>query len=249
MISIVMAYAKRPEHLRVTLESYKHHYTGEDIEICIIEDTPAPNDNDCQKLLEHCGFPYAYKAVDRSNKKYRNPGVLYNMAVDMAAGEYIHITNPENLHYGPILIHCKNHIKDDNYIVYGCRTLRCQPPTFQAALEDIDHVTNWEEAQGWYQHSTIYNRLLHFASIMNKDLYKMIGGFDPRYDDGIGYEDNDFIRRVKYNNIKVLTFDEPFAAHQSHDRGHWNNNTDGFSINSALYQEIWGENTIEHWPK
>lgn len=245
MISVVMAYHKRPDHLKNTIESYQHFYKNLDYELVVIEDTPSDAGKECAKVLERSGLKYKHVVVDRGHKEYRNPGVLYNQGVELADGEYIHLTNPENLHCGPILTHCLDHITSDNYIVYGCRTLRLLPVSFEHALANIDGMTNWDEAWGWYQHSVIYNRLLHFAAVISKELYIKIGGFDPRFDDGVGFEDNDFIRRIKQLNIPVLTFDEPFAAHQSHERGHWANN--GHTVNQQIYQEIWQESTIEHW--
>lgn len=246
MISVVVAYHTRPHHFKNTLDSYKHFYSDLDFEVVVIEDTPRDHGKECRYVLEHSGLKFKHEVVDRSSKEYRNPGVLYNRGVEIADGNYIHLTNPENLHCGPILTHCLDYIKLDNYIVYGCRTLGIVPMSFEHTIGNIDNMTNWNEAWGWYQHSTIYNRLLHFASIISKELYQQIGGFDPRFDNGTGYEDNDFIKRIKSNNIPVLTFDEPFAAHQAHDRGHWMN-FKGSDINRIIYEEIWKEQTIEHW--
>lgn len=245
MISVVMAYHDRPDHLKNTLDSYNYFYKDLDFEVIVIEDTSKDAGKSCAKVLSKSGIPFKHECIDRSHKEYRNPGVLYNRAVEIADGEVIHITNPENLHLGPILSHCLDHITDDNYIVYACRTLRLLPPSFHTALSAIEDMTNWDEANGWYQHSQIYNRLLHFASVIKKDTYIRIGGFDPRFDDGVGYEDNDFIRRVKDKCLDVITFDDPLAAHQSHDRGHWSGK--GLMKNCELYQEIWSEAPIEHW--
>lgn len=251
MISVVMAYHQRPEHLKITLDSYKHHYPDIEVEVIVIEDTPNDGGRLCERVLSMSGLPYKHETVDRSGKLFRNPGVLYNQAVDLASHDIIHLTNPENLHHGPILKHCLDYITDDNYIVYACRTLSCQPDTFEIALNDIDSITNWSEANGWYQHTLVYNRLLHFASVINKNLYTKIGGFDPRFDDGTGYEDNDFIMRIKSKNIDVLVFDEPFAGHQAHNRDHWFSTAtmSGFEHNQNIYRQIWNGNTIENWSK
>jgi GT2 family glycosyltransferase len=246
MISVVMAYYKRPEHLRVTLESYNYFYKSLDYEVVVIEDTSSDQSMDCLRVLNASGIKFKHENVDRSHKEFHNPGVLYNRAVEIADGDIIHITNPENMHFHPILTHCLDHITEENYVVYACRTLNAQPDSFLAAQGSLDQITNWGEARGWYQHSVIYSRLLHFSTIISKKLYKTIGGFDPRFDDGIGYEDNDFIRRVKSFNIPVLTFDDLFSGHQSHDRGHWAG-MGGLYKNQAVYREIWNEDTIEHW--
>lgn len=246
MISVMMAYHDRPDHLKNTLESYNYFYKDLDYEVVVIEDTSKDQGKECLRVLKNSGIPYQHVIVDRSHKKFRNPGILYNQGVDIAKGDVIHLTNPENLHCGPILTHCLDHITKENYIVYACRTLRLLPVSFEHALANIDGMTYWEEASGWYQHSVIYNRLLHFASVISKELYQKIGGFNPRFDDGIGYEDNDFIKRIKTFKIPVLTCDEHFAAHQAHGREHWANG-EGILINQDVYQQIWGESTTNHW--
>lgn len=245
MISVLMSYYRRPDHLRNTLESYRHHYSDMDIEVVVVEDTPDDGGKACGRVLSEGGIPYQHITVNRSDKTYRNPGVLCNKAAELAKYEVLHLTNPENMHMGPILSHCVDYIKPDNYLVYGCRSLRTLPSSFTSARACIEDMTYWEECDGWYQHSVIHNRLLHFATVISKDLYFSVGGFDPRFDDGVGYEDNDFIRRIKSKNIPVLTFDEPYAAHQVHERGHWNG--DGSLVNQAVYRDIWGENAVKHW--
>lgn len=245
MISVVMSYYKRPEHLKVTLESYNYFYKDLDFEVIVIEDSCGDSGKECKQVLSESGIQFKHEVIDRSGQKYRNPGSLWNRGVEIATGDIIHITNPENLHVGPILTHCLDYITRDNYLVYACRTLKIQPYSFEQTLINLDEMTNWGEAMGWYQHSVIYNRLLHFASVISKDLFLSIGGFDSRFNNGVGYEDNDFIMRIKSKNINVLTFDEPFAAHQMHDRGHWKG--EGIRINYEVYKSIWGESVIEHW--
>lgn len=248
-ISILMAYHKRPIHLKNTLESYKIHYDSNNIEVILIEDTPDDNGIEVLSVLENSKIPYIYRAVDRSDREYRNPGVLYNLAAEIASYDILHLTNPENLHVGPILNHCINYIKNDNYIVYGCRTLSTCLDSAVATINSIEQITNWGEARGWYQHSKIYNRLLHFASIIHKDVYSKIEGFDPIFDYGVGYEDNDFIQKIFTTGIPILIFDEPYAAHQAHDRGHWmKNQMEGIRINSGMYLQKWGASPVENYP-
>lgn len=248
-ISILMAYHKRPIHIKNTLESYKIHYDPQNIEVVLIEDTPNDKGTEVLSVLEQSGIPFVYRSVDRSDRQYKNPGVLYNLAAEVASNDVLHLTNPENLHVGPILNHCQDYIKNDNYIVYGCRTLSTCLDSARSTIDGIDQLTNWGEASGWYQHSKIYNRLLHFASVIHKDLYFKIEGFDPAYDYGVGYEDNDFIQKLFVSGTSILAFDDPYAAHQAHDRAHWMiNDMKGIEINSGVYLQKWGRSPMENYP-
>lgn len=246
MISIVMGYRSRPEAFQKTLESYRYFYKDLEYEICLIDDTP--DDNHCEEILLNSGIPYQYKKVNRADKKFRNPGLVYNMAVYMAKYPVIHITNPENIHFGPLLIHALDHIKDNNYLVYGCRSLIDIPTDVIDLINNPNSLVDYKDGnEGWYQHTKKNNRLLHFASIMYTDLFKSIGGFNGCYENGVGFEDNDFVQTVLSNKIEILAFDDPFVGHQRHDRSYmmefWD---EGYHRNAGEYLKRWGEFPPNH---
>lgn len=246
MISIVMGYRKRPDVFNKTLESYKYFYKDLKYEIVVIDDTP--DDNECQTILENSGLEFKYKAINRADHKFRNPGVVYNQAVELATYPIIHITNPENIHIGPILTHALDYIKKDNYIVYGCRTLLGSPNNIEEFLVNPDSLTDFQDgSNGWYQHTDRSNRLLHFASVMYKDLFLSIGGFSSSYENGVGFEDNDFVENVLANNIPILAFNDPYVGHQRHDRTYmiefWH---EGYNRNYNEFLRRWGHEPTTH---
>jgi hypothetical protein len=239
-----MAYWNRESQFKVTLDSYLYHYRDslDRIEIVLIDDTPPSGV--AKALLENSGINHKYESVDRSGQEYRNPGVLYNRAVELASHNLLFLTNPENMHIGPVITHGMSMFEtssdpaESQYLVYGCRTLGRTCDNAEYMINNIDEFTNWQEVWGWYQHSRIYNRLLHFAAFIDRKLWDKIGGFDPIFDNGLGYEDNDLVEKVLASGVTVKTIDEPFVAHQRHDRSR--HNPDGHLINQAVFIDKWG---------
>lgn len=236
--SIICAYFERPQQFENTLQSIEYHYADmlDKIEMIVIDDSSRDVLSAERVLVEH-SIPYKLKAVDRRNRQFRNPGVLYNLAAEIASSDLLLLTNPENIHCGNLIRPALQIHKKGQYTVFACRTLRAVPSSFNTFNRDIDAWTNWGEVEGWYQHSVIYNRLLHFASFITKDDYTKLGGFDPAYDQGLGYEDNDFIEKVIQQGLNVWVIDDPFVAHTPHGRAF---NKQGFDINHKVFLKKWG---------
>lgn len=237
-ISVIMAYFQRPEHLHTTLDSYAHFYAdGPEFEVVIVDDSSA-DPQELPRVVEGYPFPIRTEYLDRRHLSLRNPGPVMNRAVELARAPLLALTNPENMHCGPVLRDALTRAAERTYVVYGCRTLKLRPAGFREALADLDALTDWETAGGWYQHGTIFNRLLHFMSVIRAEDYRAIGGFDSRYDDGVGYDDNDFAEQVVAAGFDVVTVDDPFVAHQAHGRGHWNE--EALARNKAIFRRKWG---------
>jgi hypothetical protein len=236
--SIICAYFERPQQFENTLQSIEYHYADmlDQVQLVVIDDS-SRNVLSAERVLREYKVQYKVKAVDRRSRQFRNPGVLYNMAAEIADSELLLLTNPENIHCGNLITPALKVHKKNQYTVFGCRTLRTVPSSFNTFNRDIDAWTNWGEVDGWYQHSHIYNRLLHFASFITKDDYTKIGGFDPVYDNGLGYEDNDFIEVVIREGMNIWVVDDPFVAHQPHSRAM---NKMGFETNHKIFIDRWG---------
>tara|TARA_Y100001963_G_scaffold159806_1_gene265388 strand:+ start:3016 stop:3870 length:855 start_codon:yes stop_codon:yes gene_type:complete len=252
-ISILMAYAPRRRQLKNTLQSYRYWYEDikDSIELVVINDTPESSENPDELeavLQEFCPFDYRAYPVDRSNQQFKNPGVLYNMAASLASAELLHITNPENLHMGPILKDAiENHSGDELYSVYGCKTFWDMPPDFADVLESEKKYVDIFCFNGWYQHSNYNHRMLHFATVISAVGFHRVGGFDPRFQYGVGLDDNDFIEEILKKDFKLRIIDDLYAAHQPHSRSHWISN-DGIENNERSYLNKWGRHAIPAFP-
>ena len=87
---------------------------------------------------------------------------------------------------------------------------------------------------GWYNHSKHNPCALHFCTAITKKDLEKLGGFDERYAGGIGYDDLDFINRVR-GRLKVKMIDSPFAVHQAHTPTDYKGNYELFMRNQKLY--------------
>lgn len=249
-ISILMAYAPRRRQLKNTLQSYRHWYSDivDDVELIVINDSPEDPTELESVLSQFCPFDYVAYEVDRSGQEFKNPGVLYNMAAGLASAELLHLTNPENLHMGPILKDAiENHAGDDSYSVYACKTYWDIPPDFSDVLEDEKKYVDIFCFNGWYQHSKYNHRMLHFATVISAAGFYEVGGFDPIFKDGVGLDDNDFIEAVLKKDFNLRIVDELYAAHQPHSRSHWVSN-DGIENNERAYLNKWGRHAIPAFP-
>jgi glycosyltransferase involved in cell wall biosynthesis len=80
-----------------------------------------------------------------------------------------------------------------------------------------------DDIGGWLNHYTGHFVAYHYLSaIHKKDLFeKMNGGFDTKFQNGIGADDDEFIKRLIFNkfNFKITPFEKkyPFAIHLYHE--------------------------------
>lgn len=179
---------------------------------------------------------------DKRSHEWRNPGVLYNQACEGVDTDLIFLTNPENLHVGPVLEKCREVVRDGTYLVFGCRSLKTVPASFNDALKDIDAYTDFDKFNGWYQHTKHRMGILHFASCITKNDWARVGGFDPAFDEGLDYEDIDFATSVAHTpGMNVAATDSPFVAHQAHYRKPKTEESERLrALNRARYFSKWG---------
>lgn len=230
-----MPYFHRPEQLKNTLDSYWHwyHKIAEEFEILLIDDG-SPTE-EARKLLLRSGLPHArYVRLDR--EKRGNPTVPFNMGVEMAKAPIVLLTNPENMHLGPVLIDAIENTKPNTYRCYACRTIR------QASFTDVmrspaTFTLFGEIPGGFYQHSRHSNRMIYFCASIEKATYQGVGGIDETYSDGYAWEDSDFVLRMQAANINFEAIDSPEVAHQSHARFP---DAGGWARNHKIFKERWG---------
>ena len=56
----------------------------------------------------------------------------------------------------------------------------------------------------WYQNSKHRNYMWHFLVSITRESFSKIKDFDENYKDAIDYDDNDFLMKIVYNNIKPI---------------------------------------------
>ncbi|MHA1360644.1 MAG: glycosyltransferase family 2 protein [Candidatus Helarchaeota archaeon] len=213
--SILMPYYRKPM-IHNTFVSFLYHYAGrEDYEIIVMEDRKNIEEENEHEFLVNTIKNFSpslkIKHLETTFKPSYAPCRMFNVGAKEASGKFLILTNPECLHLTNILggfdlVLSKN---PNLYVI--------------AAVLNADYngnINKFEDFRyqmiNWYQHSKYRNRRLHFCSVLSKETYNRVGGFDEGYASGFGREDVDFLRTLIVNKVKVITKDNIIAIHMKH---------------------------------
>jgi len=219
-ISIVMAYYNRKKLLINTLNSFNTFYKQrQDLEVIIVDDASDPQEQ-VDDLVKNFSFAIEIVKVDPGEKTWVNPCIPNNMGFARASGDVIIIQNPENIHRGDIIKSVETNIRENTYLNYACYSIdkkitnKINPRFTIPVNQEIAHKNG---TNGWYNHSKIKPMGYHFCSaILKKNLYEL-GGFDERFANGVAYDDNEFLWRIKHKPMIIRYLDSPFVIHQFHE--------------------------------
>lgn len=213
--SILLPYFDRLTQTLATLRSFEHWYAGrDDVEILFIED--------CKNFDSFAFELERYKSSSSLNIVYfREETVtrhytachLYNKGFKHASGEYIVISCPECFHAVDILSKCDAVLANqpDSYIVCSC---------MMSNFAQFDESGQLEYHKGqWLQHSKRQNRMLNYCTVIHKDDYSKLGGFDEELSAGYAFGDNDFRDKVVAADLPIVCRDDMLTLHLSHPRG------------------------------
>lgn len=224
MISVVTAYYNRKKLFKRTLESMLPYYGTIDFEVIAVDDG-----SDEHERLEDLKAVFPFLNVirlEKENKWYRNPCIPFNIGFENVKGDKVILQNPECYHFGEILPYVDKNLTDNNYLSFGCYSLDKEYTDNDDLFFDkkkINHIINLNDFSikmdgelGWYNHSIYRPVAFHFcAALTYKDLFDL-GGFDPRYAWGVGFDDNEFIWRLNQKGVKISYVDKEIVLHQNH---------------------------------
>jgi GT2 family glycosyltransferase len=219
-VSIVMAYHNRKEQLIRTLYSINEtKYDKSKLEIIIV------NDN---SLEQHSidNLPSLFKDlkfrifnIKEEQKNWVCSCVPYNIGFKHVIYDKVLYQNPECYHMGDILTDINTNLSNKNYIPYACYSI--------GEKEYIDNnyknlvYSNIQPpyacSNGWYNHSEINPKGYHFAAAITTDNLYKLGGFDEDYKDGVAFDDNEILRRIRLLGLEVVIINSPYVIHQWHD--------------------------------
>lgn len=225
MISIVTAYYNRKKLFVRTLESIKKQNFQEAFEVIAVDDG-SDNEERVENLVEQFPFLRVIR-LEKKQKWYHNSCIPFNIGFRAAKGDKIIIQNPECLHFGNILEYTATHLKKNTYLSFSCFSLDktttenldsliTNPENIKMVIEKNNHIIKNDGEAGWYNHSVFRPEAFHFCTaILKQDLSKL-GGFDELYSYGIGYDDNEFLWRIKKMGMQIQFVDEELILHQNH---------------------------------
>lgn len=234
MISIVMSAFRRQEQLEVTLRSI-HSSSVKDYELIIVDDaSPTPLVCDEAKIIR----------VEPNEKWYTNPCIPYNRGFKEAKGDIVVIQNPECYHVGDVLGYVQDKIRRGLYLSFACYAIN-RNETQKLARGEMPHIKmrtfKRPEDNGWYNHAHFRPVGYHFCSAITREDLDKVGGFDERYADGIGFDDDDFAKRVRRAGLRTVIVENPYVLHQFHMPFSYmvSNMRQLHDKNKKLYHSLW----------
>lgn len=209
MIAIVATYYQRNRQLINTLESFRQ-YNPDDFSVVIVDD----NSPDPIKIDK---YPFDITIIRLKEKYWICPAPVFNFGFVEAMKnnpDAVIIQNAECYHKGNIVGYVKKHLTGQNYLSFAAYSLGLGEDIDIKKLNPAGAVANGDSA--WYNHSVYRPEALHFCCAITRNNLCKINGFDERFADGLGYEDNYLIHQVRMLGLKIQIIDIPFVFHQYH---------------------------------
>ena len=218
-ISIVMAYHNRRQQLLKTLESInKTQYDKNKLQIVIVNDN-SNNEHSIDDISDIFDeLDLLILNIKEKQKSWINSCVPYNIGFSSIKYDKVIIQNPECYHQGDIIFDSSQRLEDKLYLSYGCYSLSMEN-SIKSNFDDIIPINEEMKipmSDGWYNHSIYRPVYYHFCSAIKYEDLCNINGFDERYKDGIGFDDNEILERIKYYGMTLSIVDNPYVFHQAH---------------------------------
>lgn len=225
MISLILPYWDRQEAANKALKSLEI-YKDLDLEVVIVDD----GNKIPFKVPES---PLNIKIITLPEKDIPKSCVVpWNEGVKASSGDVIILSCIEVLHEQPIIERMKVELDSMGKDGYVLASAWCP------------------ELNEWHCHSSIrtprnvWGTGLSFFGMMNKELFYRAGGFDERYREGAGYEDNDFINRLLCVGAEFKIRDDLKVIHPKKGAAiSWP--AGAFEKNYELFKSKWKEDQEE----
>ena len=224
MISIVMSYYNRRQHLINTLNSIlQSRYTN--YEVVVVDDGSSD-----EHRIEYLQDTYKFLKVIRiepSEKNHTNPCIPTNIAIQNCIGDIIIIQNPECFHCDDILTYTADNIKENVYLAYTTVNKNVvdklmfidwnidYKQQLKYLVGDID-INKSLPQNHWYCHERFRPKAYNFCTAILREDLKKLNGFDERYAYGVDYDDDEFLHRIIKMGMSVKFIGECLVIHQHH---------------------------------
>jgi glycosyltransferase involved in cell wall biosynthesis len=208
MITVVIAYFNRQELLNKTLESFLK-YDPKEFNVLVVD-----NASTVPAVLPE--LPYDIRLHRIEDKTLGHVVITFNTGFKEALKDkpdIIIMQGAECYHQGDILSYAKK-VTDDTYISFGCYALGAEetPET----VEIINRPCTIDGQRSWYNHPVIRPVGFNFCTVITANNIYNLNGFDERFKDGCGYEDDYFLHQIAMLGLKVEITADPIVYHQFH---------------------------------
>ncbi|MFA5049181.1 MAG: glycosyltransferase [Patescibacteria group bacterium] len=209
LLSIVIPYYNRRQLLLNTLKSINRYKSNYSIEVIIVDDGSSKEHQiyDIDKLFPD--LPIKLFVLSCKDKKWRGPCIAYNIGFSKVSGDTILINSSECYHNGDILNYIFTNMEEKSYISFS--TYMGSPELTKKIEEGMDWFSTKEVGNAyWGSHSSNYTLIPYCAAINTEDM-EILSGYDEQFEIGIGYDDYEFVDRVKNLGLELHLIDSLFA--------------------------------------
>jgi glycosyltransferase involved in cell wall biosynthesis len=248
VVSIIMPYYNRIDKIKKTLDSFQHFYGNiKNIEVVVVDDGSSKY-HKLDNLITK--YTFSIKLINlhmKSKPTEVNPCYPYNVGVKHSIGNIIILSSPETFHTSNMFEVTNNFEKlnDNSYLLLS--TFCCT----NSNIIDMITNNNYElsndiknlfisklgegtfsngvkrpdfnnEYGSWYLHSKYKKSGLNFFTCLTRNLYYKLCGFDEKYRYGTGYDDNEFLERLKsiVPETNFVYYDNAISIHIDHEIVH-----------------------------
>lgn len=214
-VTIVMTYFNRKKQLLNTLRSIRKYRS--DVKIVIVDDASTDGD-DITYLSDD-----KTEVVTLTNKTWMNPCIAFNTGFTYVKSDMVIIQNSECLHVGDIVSYVEGNLNKNKYLNFCAYSIGenlvnriTDGENPEEVIQPINNaVPEWGET-GWYNHPLYRPKMAHFCSAITFDDLRELGGFDERFFDGLGFDDDELLTRIHKKKMQVEMVEHPFVIHQHH---------------------------------
>ena len=174
------------------------------IQVIIVDDSDT--DPITKEELDKYPFYIDFISIKKQNKNWINPAVNYNIGFEYIKGGKIIIQNAEVCHVGDVLVYMGTQINPNNYYICDVKATKsfCSNRyLYQCNTNTIDIYNLRNVYRKWYQGKTRMSNL-HFLVGMTIETFNKIKKFSYDYTYGLDYDDNDFLLKIKSQNIQII---------------------------------------------
>lgn len=210
LISIVMGYFNRKPQLEITLKTIQLSRVAKQVEIIIVDDASSKEHILTKSFLDMFDMNIKVIRIEPHQKKWINPVIPYNVGLSKAKGKWVMIQNPEVCHSGDICSYVATADKT-LYHVLSVFSLPEEIPndTILSCCEKHQSSTLVKMSKNIYpekpKHASVsmwydgeeYPRFFHYCSAIHRSVLDKVGGFNSKMANGIWYDDDEFLFRVK----------------------------------------------------
>lgn len=201
-ISIVMTSHERSRQVYYTLKTIQRS-EFKDVQVIIVDDS----EYDMLNIDVLRSFPFNIDLIliNPTTKYWVNPCINYNIGFEYIEGSKVIIQNSEVCHVGDVLKYVNENVNDRSYHIFDVKAsndLSTNNIIYSTDRLTID-IFNLNIYTHWYQHYVYNNRCFHFLTAMSANIFDIIKEFSYDYAFAGCYDDDDFVLKIKINNINI----------------------------------------------